>query len=282
MENDIKKIWCVYMHTNLINNKKYIGITSLKNPHNRWRSDGSGYKRQTRFWNAIQKYGWENFKHEILLKNETKEYAEKVEKCLIRHYKTRNREYGYNITDGGEGVSGWKPNDEWRRKQSELKKNQVISEETRKKISKANKGHHVSDETREKISKNHADISKENHPMYGKHHRDETRKKISESLKGKRTGEESTWYGKHLPESAKEKMREAKLGTHLSNETRIKIKKWQEKHPQDSAKCVLCVETCQIFASINQAQRELNVSHVGDCCRGKLKSTNGLHFQFTE
>ncbi len=44
MENTQK--WYVYMHTNKINNKKYIGITGLKRYWDRWRSDGSGYKTQ--------------------------------------------------------------------------------------------------------------------------------------------------------------------------------------------------------------------------------------------
>ena len=100
-----EKKWCVYMHTNKINGKRYIGITS-KVPKYRWKSNGKGYYKQPRIWKAIQKYGWENFKHEILLQNETFDYACKVEKCLIKHYKTRNEKYGYNLTDGGEGTYG--------------------------------------------------------------------------------------------------------------------------------------------------------------------------------
>ena len=51
------------MHTSP-SNKKYIGITSLK-PEYRW-NKGNGYKTQTVFYRAIQKYGWDNFKHEII------------------------------------------------------------------------------------------------------------------------------------------------------------------------------------------------------------------------
>lgn len=51
-----EKVWYVYMHTNKINNKKYIGITCLDRYWDRWRSDGSGYKNQV-FGNAIKNMG---------------------------------------------------------------------------------------------------------------------------------------------------------------------------------------------------------------------------------
>ena len=41
-----------------------------------------------------------------------------------------------------------------------------------------------SDETRRKMSENHADLSGEKHPFYGKHHSEESKKKMSESKTG--------------------------------------------------------------------------------------------------
>lgn len=98
------KTWCVYCHTNIKNNKKYFGITCNK-PQRRWRCDGSGYKNSLKFYNSIQKYGWENFTHEILFDELDEKRAKNIEIELIS--KQRNnfgRDSCYNITDGGDGV----------------------------------------------------------------------------------------------------------------------------------------------------------------------------------
>ena len=279
---DDSKTWTIYMHTNLINGKRYVGITSKKPPEKRWRKDGSGYKKQSLFWNAIQKYGWENFKHEIILRDEPLDFAKKVERCLIKHYKTRNKKYGYNLTDGGEGMNGWVPPEEWRRKQSENKKGHHITEEQKIKISEANKGRKLSKEAKEKISKASKErwANPENHPMYGKHPSEETKRKRKETITGKYTGENSFNYGRHHSEETKEKLRKARIGTTLSEETKQKIKQWQKEHPQERAKKVRCIETGVVFNSINEAQREMKLWSVGDCCRGEKESTHGYHFEF--
>lgn len=93
------KSYTVYMHTTP-NGKRYIGITC--NPINeRWGKDGSGYKTQL-FWRAIQKYGWNNIKHEILYTDLTREEAKATEIELIAKYKSDNPLYGYNQTKGGD------------------------------------------------------------------------------------------------------------------------------------------------------------------------------------
>lgn len=90
--------YIVYRHT-APNGKMYIGITK-QNTQRRWR-DGFGYQKQIRFFNAIVKYGWINFKHEILLKNLTKEEACLAEEIFIAYWHLTDREYGYNSTTGG-------------------------------------------------------------------------------------------------------------------------------------------------------------------------------------
>jgi hypothetical protein len=64
----------LYMHlysiTNLINNKKYIGITSRENPIKRWNEHKCSAKNDRQhpspITNAIKKYGFENFIFEVL------------------------------------------------------------------------------------------------------------------------------------------------------------------------------------------------------------------------
>ena len=89
--------YIVYMHENKINSKKYIGITktSIKKRSN----NGEGYKGCTKFYKAIKKYGWKNFKHKILFKGLIKEEAEIKEQELIKLYNTQTE--GYNIANGG-------------------------------------------------------------------------------------------------------------------------------------------------------------------------------------
>ena len=97
----------VYVHiiaqsiTGYNNEKYYVGIT-MREPMARWK-DGKGYRHQERFWNAIKKYGWDNIKHFIIGSNLTHEMACFFEKHAIHYLQSNKREFGYNISPGGEG-----------------------------------------------------------------------------------------------------------------------------------------------------------------------------------
>lgn len=99
------------------NGKRYIGIT-CKRPKARW-DKGRGYKRRNiPIYNAILKYGWENIEHIILFENLTEEEAKNKEIELIAKYKTNIHRYGddfgYNLTDGGDGTTGHSMSEEQR------------------------------------------------------------------------------------------------------------------------------------------------------------------------
>lgn len=107
------KTWCVYIHTNKVNNKTYIGIT-CKSPKDRWRG-GANYKHNVYFNNAIMKYGWDNFEHIIFAENLSNDEAHKIERSLIALWKSNKRQYGYNLSSGGESShSGCKHSSETR------------------------------------------------------------------------------------------------------------------------------------------------------------------------
>ena len=88
----------VYKHVNKINRKVYIGITG-QNPKKRW-ANGLGYKGMY-FYNAIEKYGWDNFEHVIIAENLCESQAIQMEIDLIAKYQSNIRSKGYNIEKGG-------------------------------------------------------------------------------------------------------------------------------------------------------------------------------------
>ena len=96
--SEIKKIYSVYRHITP-ENKSYIGVTSLK--INQRFQNGRGYKNCKRFIEAIEKYKWENIKHEVLYTTNDKKEAYKKEEYFIRFYKSNDERYGYNIEKGG-------------------------------------------------------------------------------------------------------------------------------------------------------------------------------------
>lgn len=94
-----QKRFCVYKHI-FPNGKVYIGQT-CQIPEKRW-DKGKKYKTQIFLWRAIQKYGWENIKHEILENNLNQQQANKLEDYYITEvYKSNNKKYGYNLDRGG-------------------------------------------------------------------------------------------------------------------------------------------------------------------------------------
>lgn len=137
--------YCVYVHTSP-SGKKYVGQTGTK-PEYRWGKDGNSYLqmkngkyKQPSFAYAILKYGWENFEHEIIASNLTKEEADNLEKLLIEKLNTMNSKYGYNLREGGHSSH---ISEEQKRKISETLKGNVISESTRRKLSDSMKGKYL-------------------------------------------------------------------------------------------------------------------------------------------
>lgn len=125
--------YCVYVHSNKVNWKKYVGITS-QDVSRRWKN-GSGYYENEHFTRAIQKYGWDSFTHEVVKTGLSKKEACTLEIDLIRQFRSNEWQYGYNKSTGGESpASGHRHTEETKKKMSLAHKGQVISEEQKKKI----------------------------------------------------------------------------------------------------------------------------------------------------
>ena len=180
------KTFTVYRHITP-DGKIYVGCTGQK-PEDRWQN-GRGYKN-TLFGKAIEDFGWDNIKHEILDTN----LDEFEAKCLEEYYIFSFRTFvgfsdcnGYNMTLGGDGSVGF-PSPMKGKKHTEESKNK-ISESTKGK----NLGKPHTEEHKRKISASL--IGNKNN--YGKHPSEETRRKRSESMKGKNLGKPSPIKGRH-------------------------------------------------------------------------------------
>ena len=142
--------YCLYVHVNRANGKKYYGITSQR-PTSRW-NHGRGYRFNQYFSRAIQKYGWDSgFEHCVLLTGLSKQEAEAYEKLYIREMDTTNPAKGYNIASGGASCSGWKMTDTQREQLKQRLASQFDTPEKRKEWGNKHRGRHVSQETKDKI-----------------------------------------------------------------------------------------------------------------------------------
>lgn len=125
--------YCVYIHTNTVNGKRYVGMT-CQNVSRRWRN-GDGYIKSSHFYRAIQKYGWDAFTHEIVKAGLSKSEACELEKKLIAKHNSTNEEFGYNRSSGGEHpAEGAFASEETKRKMSEAHKGFVMAESTKQKL----------------------------------------------------------------------------------------------------------------------------------------------------
>ena len=266
MIKENERIYKVYKHTLPMsvsgkeNDMVYIGITCREKVHYRWGRNGIKYQSNIYFYRAIQKYGWDNFKHEILFVGLTKDEANQIEVELISQYDSTNKLKGYNIELGGNGQG-------------------KHSLETRMKISQAKKGYKFSEESKQKMRETQRSINRkgENSPLYGTHVSEETRKKLSEKTMGR----------KHS-EATKQKMSEQRIGeknvmygqTH-TQEARDKIAK-ALGHP------VRCIETGIVYPSEIEAKRQTGVDntmihrylHGRAAYAGKLPDGTKLHWEY--
>jgi len=120
----------IYITTNLVNGKKYIGQSSYSSNKKNYYL-GSGKYLIT----AIKKYGKENFKRETICNAFTREDLSILETYFISEYNAVEDPMFYNIAAGGyatRGFAGKKHTPEFKAKQAEYGRNRPVTENMKK------------------------------------------------------------------------------------------------------------------------------------------------------
>ena len=140
-------LFFVYVLENLINGKIYVGQTTT-HFFKRWRkhvsvANGQNDKRRCYFQNAIKKHGEDNFVFKDVISVKDKSSMNLLEKLKIKQLKSNNRLFGYNLTSGGEGTTGYKMKEATKELLRKINLGKKHTKEHCDKISKANKGRPV-------------------------------------------------------------------------------------------------------------------------------------------
>jgi group I intron endonuclease len=243
----------IYKITNLLNNKVYIGQSW--NIEKRWINHKCS-KTKDYFSRALKKYGTDNFTFEIIREIKEGKLTQILLDCLeekyIKQFNSIDRSKGYNLRTGGNG--GGKHSSETKNLLSRINYERFSNPKEIEKLRKAHIGKKQSLITIEKRKK----------ALKGRIVSDKTRKKISKSNTGKVCSEE-----------AKEKNRLWHLGKKPTKESK-------EKAAKIHCKKVRCIETGIIYDSIGKACLEsgANRDGIGLCCKGKIKTSGKLHWEF--
>lgn len=176
------KMYCgiIYKYTNLINGKIYVGQTINEEKRKKYRISCVNSKRSNIqiVEKAIRKYGYENFKYDILEKHYYSSLEDMYNSLDILeiYYIDKYESYikGYNETKGGEGSKGYKHSQNTKNKIGKAHKGKIIPEWHRKRISEKNSGRKLTEEHIKQISIKNS----------GKHFSKEHRDKISKGRKG--------------------------------------------------------------------------------------------------
>jgi len=293
----------IYVHENKINKKCYVGQTTARYMSNRWGQNGNHYKGCVKFWNAIQKYGWDNFNHVILPEiYMTKEALNEAEITKIAEFNSVNS--GYNLDTGGN--SGNHSSETKKRMAKDRKNNKnyfgrVASEDTRKKLSIAakgkpahnkgipiserqkaslsalHKGKKASSETRAKMSATHktryedpAERLKTSLATKLKLEDPKMRQRMSERSKTRYENpierQKISEANKHRYEDPLERIKTSEIMK------KIKANFLEEKSP--NAVAVFCVETKETFLCIKTACKKYGVfqSNIAKSCKNNYFS----------
>lgn len=186
-------LYIIYLITNLINDKKYIGQTKQGREERRWQEHLVYTVNDNKILhNAIRKHGAENFEFKVIETNISEELIDEREKYYIKYYNTFYLDgQGYNMTEGGQGIHGYVHTDEtkFRIKESNLTTWQRIKKEEPERYAQLCLNRSLAIKGKSKSAEHRAALSK---------------------VASQRTGEKNSFFGKHFSEESKELLRETK------------------------------------------------------------------------
>jgi group I intron endonuclease len=138
----------VYKATSIIDGKIYVGqtIVGLKTRRECHVNAALAERDNNYFHNSIRKHGKDNFEWEIIGYANSKSALDDLEIYYIKELKSFEK--GYNLTEGGGGMTNYVMTEEHRKNLSESHKGYKHTDEQRRKISKSLTGRPVSEYTR--------------------------------------------------------------------------------------------------------------------------------------
>ena len=189
--NRIEMKGVIYCYHCISTGKKYIGQTVHEERRKRQHRHDCKRGVDNKFYRAVRKYGWDNFIYGIIEECDF-EVLEEQEVHYIDCYGTYNN--GYNSTIGGEGVGGYFPSEETRKKMSESAKNRKGIPSCKKYFTEEEKR-----EAKRKRDREYQQKIKERRKEYMKEWRENNQDKI------KKWKEENKEYLKDLWKRSREK-----------------------------------------------------------------------------
>lgn len=222
----------IYQIRNLINSHIYIGsscdLNLRQKDHFRHLRYGTHHNKYLQ--NAYNKYGEDQFVFEIL------EYCDKNELIIREQWYIDSWNPEYNLCPTAASPLGFKHSDETKNLLRELKLG----------LPSFFKGKKHTTETKNRMSENHANVSGDKNPM----------------------------FGKHLSNKSKEKLSKSRIGRFIGKD-----------HPNSKSVLQIDSKTNEIlyqFESINLASKETNISggHITLVCQGKRKHAGGYKWKY--
>ena len=260
------KVCGIYMIKNVVNEKVYIGQSI--DIYDRWIEHKNAlrgnYHANNHLQHAWNKYKEQSFQFSVIEECNECELNDKEIYWIATKDSYHN---GYNLTEGGGGVRGFKHTDDTKQKISNRLK-EILSDPSNTKWREK----YESEEVKAKIGKASKErwSNPENHPMYGKSQSEEAKQKISDTNTGrKKTDEEIRRLSERFSGE-----RNPMFGVRMYGEDNPNFGNHKLAGANNpNCKAVYCPELDEVFWGATDAHEKygINKTNITLCCTGKRK-----------